>query len=79
MSEIATSRAATTQGYSCNGCGMWVYPGTTHSCVWRIGVSDHPFRPLPVTTIVATQLTDEDIERIAKRVAELLAERLADK
>lgn len=80
MSEIATTRAATNQGYSCNNCGMWVYPGTTHSCTFRIGVSEPPFRPYPTTTIVGPfRLTDEEIERIAKRVAELLAEPLSDK
>lgn len=47
-------------GYTCSSCGMWVYYNTTHNCQWT-----WPY-PQPA------RLTDDEIEKIAKRVVQLL-------
>lgn len=39
-------------GYTCNGCGMWVQNGTTHTCntTWpRPAPYTPPTAPLPIT------------------------------
>lgn len=63
------SMTVTMNGWSCYRCGAWVMNGVTHSC-WTS-------TSYPTTVIQRGALTDEEIERIAKRVAELLAERLS--
>lgn len=52
------------QGWTCGNCGSWVSVGTTHTCTYSWGQNSGWSPPI--------RLTDEEIDRIAKRVAELL-------
>lgn len=57
------------QGWTCYRCGTWVPNGTTHSCFTT--------STYPTTIVQRGTLTDDEIERIARRVVELLGTRLA--
>lgn len=52
-------------GWQC-GCGAWVPNGITHTC-WT--------RPATATPFLPPRLSDEDVDRIARRVVELLDQR----
>jgi len=54
-------------GWTCSNCGSWVANGVTHICTWNLGTYSPPVR-----------LTDEEIERIARKVAELLRTKKAN-
>lgn len=73
MSVPYTTTGTAPTGWMCYSCGNWVPNGVTHSCTYIV----------PPTTVPAARsvgpfslsLSDADIERIARRVVELLAER----
>lgn len=47
-------------GWTCTYCGQWVANTASHTCQWYWSYGQQ------------TRLTDEDIERIARKLAELL-------
>lgn len=59
-----TTGGTVPNGWTCSNCGAWVANATTHTCLWRW--------PSAVTYSPPTRLTDDEIERIAQRVAELI-------
>ena len=59
-----TTGTAPTGGWTCYSCGNWVPNGVTHQCTTALRVQ-------PTYTFTPS-LSDADIERIARRVVELL-------
>lgn len=74
--ESQTWPGASPQGYRCAVCGTWLRFGDVHACG---GLPTYPTNnppPAPVWNVWAVPslpLSDADIERIARRLAELLA------
>ncbi len=66
MSTAGTNVSMISDGWRCGNCNMWVVNGDTHTCTWQLAGSTAPLR-----------LTDDEVERIARRVAELLGTKQA--
>ena len=65
MSVSPYTTTTTPSGWTCYTCGNWVPNGVTHACTSAV-----PSYVGPANGIY--RLSDADIERIAKRVVELL-------
>lgn len=70
MSETASTGA---MGWTCVDCGAFINGGTTHYC--QTGRTVYPSWttfPPPPPDPNPNRISDDDVERIAKRVAEII-------